>query len=112
MNTLNNHLRYWYNEDKESIWRTSETDIASMSVGGCTRPTFSAKIEWRRNAQMIIDQYPDLTLFMSGGLDSEIAFRSFKAAGLKPRLVTIKFKDESNMYDICLLYTSPSPRDS
>ena len=100
MNTLNNHLTYWYNEDKESIWRTSETDITSMSVGGCTRPTFSAKIEWRRNAQMIIDQYPDLTLFMSGGLDSEIAFRSFKAAGLKPRLVTIKFKDESNMYDI------------
>ena len=54
MNTHNNHLAYWYNNNKECIWRTSDTDITSMSIGGCSRPTFSAKIEWRRIAQMII----------------------------------------------------------
>ena len=100
MNTYNNHLNYWYNDDKNCKWRQSEYDITSMEIGACTRPPFSAKIEWGRNAQQIIDMYPDLTLFMSGGLDSEIAFRSFHAAGIKPRLATVKFKDESNMYDI------------
>ncbi len=99
-NTLNNHLIYWYNDDESQRWRHSDNDHTSMRVGGCTRDPFSAKIEWTRIARLLIDQYPDLTVFMSGGLDSEIALRCFLAAGIKPKLATIRFPDNKNDYDI------------
>ena len=99
-NTLNNHLIYWYNNDESQRWRNSPHDYTSMRVGGCTRNPFAAKIEWTRNARLLADQYPDLTIFMSGGLDSEIALRCFIAAGVKPKLATIRFPEDKNAYDI------------
>lgn len=99
-NTQNNHLIYYYNDDTSQIWRRSSLDTSHMSVGGCSREPFSARIEWIRNARLIYDQYPDLTIFMSGGLDSEIALRSFIAAGIRPKLATVRFPDQKNSYDI------------
>jgi hypothetical protein len=99
-NTLNNHLTYWYNDDENQRWRKDPNDYTSMRVGGCSRAPFSAKIEWTRIARLLIDQYPDLTIFMSGGLDSEIALRCFLAAGIKPKLATIRFPNDKNAYDI------------
>ncbi len=99
-NTLNNHLKYWYNDDENQRWRQSHNDYTSMSVGGCSRKSFSAKIEWTRIARLIADQYPNITVFMSGGLDSEIALRCFLAAGVRPKLATVRFPDNKNLYDI------------
>lgn len=99
-NTQNNHLIYYYNNNIESRWREHHNDSTHMQVGGCTRNPFAAKIEWTRVARLIADQYPDLTVFMSGGLDSEIALRCFIAAGVKPKLATVRFPDGKNEYDI------------
>lgn len=100
INTQDQHLDYWYSGDKNKKWRTDPNEITSMSIGGCQRQPFTARIEWIRIAQMIMDRYPDLTVFMSGGLDSEIALRSFRAAGLRPKLATVRFPDGKNDYDI------------
>lgn len=99
-NTENRHLRYWYNEDQNSVWRESNLDTTSMSVGGCTRKPMALRAELIRNARCLNRDFPDLTIFMSGGLDSEIALRSFLAAGITPKLVTVKFVNDNNDYDI------------
>lgn len=99
-NTLNNHLIYYYNDDVAQRWRLDDDDTTHMRVGGCERKPFSAKIEWNRIARLLADQYPDITVFMSGGLDSEIALRCFIAAGVRPRLATVRFHDGKNDYDI------------
>jgi hypothetical protein len=100
VNTENSHLVYWYNDNKSSIWRTDDFDTTSMSVGGCTRKPMKLQAELIRNARSLIRQYPDLTIFMSGGLDSEMALRSFLAAGITPKLVTVRFPHDNNIHDI------------
>lgn len=100
INTENNHLHYWFNNDRSQIWRHSNLDTTAMSVGGCKRPPMALRAELIRNARSIYRNYPDLTLFMSGGLDSEMALRSFMSAGIVPKLATIRFPNDNNMYDI------------
>lgn len=99
-NTENNHLLYWYNDDRTSKWRLDDLDTTSMSVGGCTRTPMSLRSELIRNARSLYRKYKDLTVFMSGGLDSEIALRSFLEAGITPKLVTVRFPNDANMHDI------------
>jgi len=99
-NTEHNHLKYWYNNDRHQLWRTSDSETTSMSVGGCTRPAMSLKAELIRTARSLIHNYPDLTMFISGGLDSEMALQSFLSAGIVPKLATVRFPDGKNMHDI------------
>lgn len=99
-NTEGRHLRYWYDSDPNKIWRTDHLEHTTMSVGGCTRKPMSFRAELIRNARCLNKEFPGLTLFMSGGLDSEMALRSFLNAGIVPKLVTVRFPDGTNMYDI------------
>ena len=50
-NTENNHLTYWYDDDRTKIWRTDELDTTAMRVGGCTRKPMSLKAELIRTAR-------------------------------------------------------------
>jgi hypothetical protein len=99
-NTENNHLRYWFNNDYNQQWRVSDFDTTSMSVGGCSRKPMSLCAELIRNARALYRHYPDLTVFMSGGLDSEMALQSFLSAGITPKIATIRFPNNNNMHDI------------
>lgn len=99
-NTEQNHLHYWYNSDQNSIWRQDELDTTSMSIGKCNRTPMSLRAELMRNARCISKDFPDLTIFLSGGLDSEMALRSFLHAGITPKLATVRFPNDDNMYDI------------
>lgn len=99
-NTENNHLTYYYNQDPQQIWRTHELDTTTMKIGGCTRKPMSLRAELIRNARALYKDYPDLVLFMSGGLDCEMTLRSFLAAGIVPKIATVKFHGEGNLHDI------------
>ena len=99
-NTENNHLQYWYENNRTCKWRTDDLDTTYMSVGGCTRKPMSLRAELQRNARCLIKDYKDLTVFMSGGLDSEMALQSFLSAGIVPKLATIRFPNDANMHDI------------
>jgi hypothetical protein len=99
-NTKNNHLRYWFNSDDKQQWRSTDDDTTSMSVGGCSRPIKSLADELIMNCESILDDFPDLTLFMSGGLDSEMAFRSFERLGKIPEIAIIRLRDGANQHDI------------
>lgn len=100
VNTENNFLTYYYNDDPDQRWRYDKYDTTHMRVGGCTRKPFSFKSEIVRTARSLTYNYPDITLFMSGGLDSEIALKSFLAAGLRPKLTTVRFPEGANDHDI------------
>ncbi len=99
-NTERGHLKYWYGNDRSQIWRTDDLETTSMSVGGCTRTPMSFKAELIRTARILNRKYPDLTLFMSGGLDSEMALQSFLSAGIIPRIAVVRFPDDKNIHDI------------
>lgn len=99
-NTERSHLKYWYGNDRSQIWRTDDLETTSMSVGGCTRTPMSFKAELIRTARILNRKYPDLTLFMSGGLDSEMALQSFLSAGITPRIAVVRFPDDKNIHDI------------
>jgi hypothetical protein len=100
INTERSHLKYWYGEDRTQVWRKDNLETTSMSVGGCSRKPMSFKAELIRTARVLNKQYPDLTLFMSGGLDSEMALQSFLAAGITPQIVTVRFPNDKNIHDI------------
>jgi hypothetical protein len=42
----------------------------------------------------------DLVVFLSGGTDSEIVVRNFLDIGIKPKCITLKFKDDYNISDV------------
>lgn len=100
VNTERSHLKYWYGNDRTQIWRKDNLETTSMSVGGCIRKPMSFKAELIRTARILSKQYPDLTIFLSGGLDSEMALQSFLAAGITPRIVTVRFPNDKNIHDI------------
>lgn len=99
-NTKNNHLRYWYNNDPEQRYRLDDLETTTMSVGGCSRPIGSFRDELLENASDILTNYPDLVLFMSGGLDSEMAFRIFQTLGKIPPIKIVRFPNDENWFDI------------
>jgi hypothetical protein len=99
-NTERSHLRYWYGNDRNKIWRDNDLETTSMSVGGCVRKPMSFKAELIRTARILHRKYPDLTQFMSGGLDSEMALQSFLSAGITPNIVVVRFPDDKNLHDI------------
>ena len=100
INTENSYIKYYYNNDPSKIWRESSDDTSHMSVGGCTREPMSFRDECAYTARALTNSYKDLTIFMSGGLDSEIALHSFMAAGLTPKLATVRFPNGANAHDI------------
>lgn len=100
VNTERSHLKYWYGNDRNQVWRKDNLETTSMSVGGCTRKPMGLKAELIRTARVLNKQYPDLTIFLSGGLDSEMALQSFLSAGITPRIATIRFPDDKNIHDI------------
>lgn len=99
-NTEDNHLVYYYNQDPQQVWREHDLDTTTMEIGACTRKPMSLRAELVRTARALHKDYPDLTLFMSGGLDCEMALRSFLAAGIIPRIATVKFHGDGNLHDI------------
>lgn len=57
--------------------------------------------ELRRIADLVYtDLGKELVVFLSGGTDSEIVVRNFLDIGIKPRCVTISFKDGYNALDV------------
>ena len=56
--------------------------------------------------------FDDKSIFISGGTGSfGRAFIKRLLEQYKPRRVVVFSRDELKQYEICLLYTSPSPRD-
>lgn len=98
--TESNHFKYFYNNVAYSN-RKKACDVFSTSHGKIHSPPMNWRDECIRAAHTIWDLHgSDLVLFFSGGLDSEVMFRSFVALGCKPRVAIIRFHNLLNCHDI------------
>ena len=52
-----------------------------------------------------------LVIGISGGIDSSVSSTLSAMTGLKTIVLSMPIKQKSAQHDLCLLYTSPSPRD-
>lgn len=55
-----------------------------------------------KGAKTTMDHYPNLrpSLFFSGGLDSEIMVRAFCSIGANPKVYTVRYENDINIYDV------------
>ena len=53
----------------------------------------------------------EIAALVSGGVDSSVVVHQLKEAGYDPTIFYIRIGMEDKDGYICLLYTSPSPRD-
>ena len=101
--TLNNHLKYTI-DNREWGFRRTGQERFTVSVGQIDRAHYaksSYKQELIRTADAIhTDCGDDFVIMLSGGTDSEIVARNFLDLGIKPRCVTIRFKDGYNADDV------------
>lgn len=101
--THDNHLKYYINDEIFGI-RKTPFDRYKVSVGQIDFDRYkngSFFIELKRIANLIIKELgKNFEIYFSGGTDCEIVTRSFLEVGFTPKLVTIRYTDNSNIYEI------------
>ena len=101
--THNNHLKYYINEQEFGI-RQNPFDRYRVTVGQIDHERYVNSTfyeELKRIAKLIcLELGQDFEIYFSGGTDCEILIRCFLAIGVKPKLVTIKYTDNSNEYEV------------
>lgn len=99
--TKGNHLRYWFNDDPTQHWRGHPYEVAHMSIGTEEPVNDLGFVEsLMETARTLVNRHGDrFRLFLSGGLDSEVACRAFVKAGLRFIPTTIRFSNDLNKED-------------
>jgi len=102
--TQNNHLKYKIGHGPYFNFRTSSHEEYHVEIGSIDYEHYkqsSYEQELRRTADDVYRQFgKDIILFLSGGTDSEIVAHNFLSIGVKPRCLTIKFKNDYNADDV------------
>lgn len=101
--THNNHLKYTIG-GREFGWREHSHERYNLTVGQIDTDHYASSNfadELKRTADLIYqDLGKDVSIWLSGGTDSEIVLRNFLDIGIKPNCYTIKFKDDYNANDV------------
>lgn len=99
--TKSNHLRYWYGRDRDRLFRLNPLETFNMSVGV---PSLSDDRSFSETlmdtAKALHIKEPNLDLFLSGGLDSEVALWAFKISGINIQPVILRFSNDYNIEDV------------
>jgi len=100
--TKGNHLQYWFNGNSTQHWRQHPYEIAHCAVGIGHAPDGSTFLEsLTRSAKVLYNRHGcDFRLFLSGGLDSEVALRVFYNNGYAVTPFIIKFANNLNKPDV------------
>lgn len=101
--THNNHYKYYIDNvlfgTRTSKYQQFTTDVGSVDIEYYNKNSY--RNELLRVAKLQHIEYgKDMTLFVSGGTDSEIMARSFTDQGLKPKCIIIKFKGDYNLSEV------------
>lgn len=101
--TYNNHLKYFINDQEFGI-RQNPFDRYKVTVGMVDQDRYTQNTfyeELKRIARLIYTELgKDFEIYFSGGTDCEILIMCFLAIGIKPKLVTIRYLDNSNEYEV------------
>jgi len=101
--TLGNHLQYWFNDNRGQHWRNDPLEVAHCCVGenyiNAQSKTFNQSIT--DTANVFYSRHgSDFLLFLSGGLDSEVALQTFINAKNTVKPFIIRFTNELNKEDV------------
>ena len=100
--TKGNHLQYYFNQNLKQHWRKNPYELAHCSIGMghiATGSTFLGSIA--RSAKTLYDRHGSgFRLFLSGGLDSEVALRIFYNNGYAVTPFIVKFANDLNKPDV------------
>lgn len=98
--THRNHFQFGYN-NVAFTFRSSVDDIWFAKYGKCESAPLNFRDECLRTAKTIRNNtsLPIVVLF-SGGVDSEVALRSFVEAGIEVSVAILRFKNDLNLHDI------------
>jgi len=101
--THNNHLSYTIN-NRLYGHRIDPIEKYCVTVGSVDLDRYRTgnfETELQRTADLVYKDFGnDFVLLLSGGTDSEIVAHNFLSIGVKPRCVTIKFKNDYNITDV------------
>jgi len=101
--THNNHLKYYINDEVFGV-RQNPFDRYRVTVGKIDHDRYTNSTfydELKRIAKLIsLELGKDFEIYFSGGTDCEILIRCFLAIGIKPKLVTLRYTDNSNEYEV------------
>lgn len=99
--TEENHIKYWYDNTHTDLFRQNEWQSTTGTVGFCQRPRLTFHGELIRTTKLISRKHKEpMAVFFSGGLDSEIALRSWLESGAPFRPVIIRFNNNLNVDDV------------
>jgi hypothetical protein len=98
----NNWLRWYYDDNPYQIFRTDPNQIFNIDFTFDPTPCLDLRTECIRACQSIRDHYPTdkFSLMLSGGSESEMLVRSFKAAGVPFDVYIGRYENKINAYDV------------
>lgn len=95
-----NHFQFGYNGVPFSF-RKETHDIWEVSYGPCLRTAGNFKEECISAAKIIGEKSMGRVMVLfSGGVDSEVALRSFVLAGVPVKAAIMRYEDDLNLHDI------------
>ncbi len=98
--THRNHFKFGYNCQPFSF-RKSSDDNWFVSYGRCDRQSYSFHDECLATAKLIRkNTNQDLHMMFSGGVDSEVALRSFVESGIPVTAAILRYENDLNVHDI------------
>lgn len=99
--TKGNHLKYGFGNEMTSLFRSSPLEVARMSIGGIPVSDKSFMETLEMTSLELLQRHPGrLMLFLSGGLDSEIALRCFLGTNLDFNVAIVRFSKDRNAEDV------------
>ena len=100
--TKGNHLRYYFNNNVQQNWRMHPYETAHCKVGTGYQYNAKSFVEsLTTTAHTLYDRHgSNFLLFLSGGLDSEIAFRIFYINEMPVTPIIVRFADDLNLGDV------------
>lgn len=106
--TADNHFEFGFSNSRGGTsrevpfsFRTEESDQWFVRYGRCSRLPLSFRKECLATARLIRESTRlPIDLFFSGGVDSEVALRSFVEAGISVRVFSLRFAGGLNAHDL------------
>lgn len=98
--THKNHFQFGY-DGQAFHFRKNPDQQWFVSYGACSSKPLDFKKECLRTAELIKQQAKaPVHVMFSGGVDSEVALRSFVEAGIPVTAAILRFKNDLNIHDI------------
>lgn len=113
MYTSENNWYKWNYGTSEMFGRQTSNDKFNTYYGKSSTPVLTFKQELLNAASSTMDHYSGLrpSVFLSGGVDSEMILKSYIDIGSNPEVFIVRYENDYNLYDVSYAITICSMLD-